>query len=347
MKRFPRSCFTLLVLAMVLTPRAARAQSVADRTPNLAGGWVGTPGTVYFNFLHRFEHGAAPTRKVTNFPTFLVGYAPVNGLLLAANYATNSDLIANYPNEWEALGRWAPPAMGAAQLALTGAWNHASESVDGEATLRLKLGKASLLGSARAFSQGYGGGSRLAFGGGAVVPLGNNLALAGDVISLTQRSASEKVAWGAGLQIRIPSTPHSLSIQATNTNTATLEGSSRGGSKTRWGFEFTIPLTLARWFGGGGGGAASVSNADTVVVTIKDFEFSPALVTVRPGATIVWVNQGQIAHTATADDGSWDSGMIQPGARYARTFRAGDAAAYHCIPHPFMKGMAVVSGGGQ
>ena len=85
MKPLPRSCFTLLALAVVLAPRAARGQSVADRTPNLAGGWVGAPGTVYFNFLHRFEHGAAPARKVTNFPTFLFGYSPGARILLGAN----------------------------------------------------------------------------------------------------------------------------------------------------------------------------------------------------------------------------------------------------------------------
>ena len=350
MKLIPRSISTLLLLAVAtLVPIAARAQAVVDRTPNLSGGWVGTSGTVYFNFLHRFQHAGPPTRKVTNFPTCLVGYTPFASLLIGAQYATNSDLVANYPNEWEAFGRWAAPAMGHAKLALTGAWNQASESVDGEAALRLKVGPVSLLGSARAFSQGYGGGSRFAFGGGAVIPLGDNLALAGDVISLTQRSTAEKVAWGGALQMHIPNTPHTLSIQATNTNTATLEGSSRGGSKTRWGFEFTIPLTLSRYFhkSASAPGTSLVSTADTVVVTIKDFEFTPAQLTVKPGATAVFVNQGNIGHTATADNGTWDSGMIAPGQRWAKTFKAGDAAAYHCTPHPFMKGMVMVSGGGR
>src|SRR6185436_6019550 len=107
-------------------------------------------------------------------------------------------------------------------------------------------------------------------------------------ITLLDRSATEKVAWSAGLQIRIPTTPHSLSLHVTNTNTATLEGSSRGGDKVRGGFEFTIPLTLSRWFGGGVSGTATDMTArDTVVVTIRDFEFAPANVTVRPGATVV------------------------------------------------------------
>jgi plastocyanin len=341
----------LLVGALALLPfHGIAAQSVADRTPNLSGGWTGTPGTVYFNFLHRFEHGPAPTHKVTNFPTFLLGYTPVRSLLLAANYGTNSDLVAGYPNEWEIFARWATPALGPAHVALTGAYDNASQSVDGEAQVRLGMGKAALLGVARAFSSGYGADGRVALGGGAVLPLGGTFALAGDVITLLDRSDAEKVAWSAGLQIRIPYTPHSLSLQATNTNTATLEGSSRGGDKTRYGFEFTIPVTLSRYLhrGGGaaGGQAVVATNADSVVVTIRDFEFSPAQVTIRPGATVVFVNAGQVAHTATADDNSWDTGMIQPGQRVRHTFSAGQSA-YHCTPHPFMKGTVVVSGGEQ
>ena len=86
-----RSPFSRLVFALALVfPACGTAQSVVERSPNLSGGWVGDPGTVYFNFLHRFEHGAAPARKVTNFPTFLLGYAPVERVLIGAQYATPS-----------------------------------------------------------------------------------------------------------------------------------------------------------------------------------------------------------------------------------------------------------------
>ena len=149
MRLLLRSPFFRLVFAIaVVIPAYGTAQSVVERSPNLSGGWVGEPGTVYFNFLHRFEHGAAPNRKVTNFPTFLLGYAPVERVLLAAQYATNSDLVAGLPNEWEVVGRWAAPEMGPAELALTGGWNNSSESVDGEAALRLRAGMLSRRGLA-------------------------------------------------------------------------------------------------------------------------------------------------------------------------------------------------------
>ncbi len=345
MRAIPRSILCLvLVGACLLGAPSAGAQSVVDRTPNLSGGWVGPRGTAYFNFLHRFEHGQPPVRKVTNFPTFLMGYTPVNGLLLAAHYATNSDLVANYPNEWEFFARWAGLDLGPARVALTGGWNHAAESLDGEASLRVVAGRLALLGVARGFSAGYGGDARFVVGGGAVLGLGSNVALAGDVVTLTDRSAAEEVAWSAGLQLRIPYTPHSLSLHASNTNTATLEGSSRGGDVTRYGFEFTIPISLSRYLNRGPGAPAVMTTADTIVVTIRDFDYSPASVTIRPGATVVFVNEGAIGHTATADDGSWDTGMINPGARASHTFPAG-GGAYHCAPHPFMKGAIVVSGG--
>jgi hypothetical protein len=50
--------------------------------------------------------------------------------------------------------------------------------------------------------------------------------------------------WGAGLQARIPGSPHSISFFASNATTGTLQGTSVGG-RTVWGFEFTIPVRLS------------------------------------------------------------------------------------------------------
>jgi plastocyanin len=351
LRSIPRPLCALIllgILGIVVLPTAATAQSVVERTPNLSAGWTGVPGTAHFNFLHRFEHGDAPTRKISNYPTFLMGYTPVRGLLLAANYATNSDLVPSYPNEWEFMARWGTP-VGRARVALTGAYNLAAESVDGEATARLGSDKVAVIGVARGFSQAFGGDARFAVGGGGLIALHPNFALAADVVALLDRDddGGEELAWSAGAQMRIPSTPHTLSLHVTNTNTATLQGSSRGGDEVRGGFEFTVPLTLSRWFGGGAapGAAVDMTTQDTVVVTIRDFEFSPASVTIRPGATVVWVNEGAIGHTATAA-GSFDTGLIAPGGRASHTFQAGEHA-YLCTPHPFMKGSVVVRGGGQ
>ena len=74
-------------------------QSVLERPPNLSGGWLGAPGTLQFNFVHRFGVGDAPLRKVTNSPTFLLSYRLPFPLLIGFNYATSSDIAAAFPNE--------------------------------------------------------------------------------------------------------------------------------------------------------------------------------------------------------------------------------------------------------
>ena len=177
-------------------------------------------------------------------------------------------------------------------------------------------------------------------GGGAVLRLNRWFALAGDFTTLLDRRPGEEAAWGAGLQIAIPYSPHSLSLQVTNTNTATLQGSSRGVDRVRGGFEFTIPFTLSRYFGGrtsGGRGTASGTK-----VEMREMAFGPGRLEAAVGSAVEWTNRDQVVHTVTADDGSWESGPIEPGATWRHTFdRAGDYP-FHCTPHPFMKGMVVV-----
>jgi plastocyanin len=79
--------------------------------------------------------------------------------------------------------------------------------------------------------------------------------------------------------------------------------------------------------------------AATQTVTITNYTFAPAAVTVHPGDTVTWTNQDSIPHTATALDGkSFDSGTIDPGASWSFTFpKAGDYA-YRCAIHPDMRG---------
>ncbi|HEY6542077.1 MAG TPA: cupredoxin domain-containing protein, partial [Ktedonobacteraceae bacterium] len=55
-------------------------------------------------------------------------------------------------------------------------------------------------------------------------------------------------------------------------------------------------------------------------VSMSDNEFTPATLHIKPGQTVTWVNNGQTVHTVTADDGSFNSQNIQPGAEYSRTF---------------------------
>ena len=314
----------------------AAAQSMLERTPNLSGGWLGSTGTLQFNFLHRFSVSDPPARKVSNTPTFLLSYRLPVPLLIGMNYSTNSDVAPALPNEWEVFARYARFG-GAVQLG----YNEAARSADGEVTLGRTLGPVRLLAVGRFLSNGYASDTaRYAIGGGATVRLHRWIALAGDFATLLDRRPGEKAAWGAALQLAIPYSPHTFSLQVSNTTTATLQGASRGVDKVRGGFEFTIPFTLSRYFGRRAKGAGEAVSGTSV--EMRGMAFTPMRIEVSAGATVEWTNRDQLAHTITADDGSWDSGPIAAGATWRHTFDRAGTYAFHCTPHPFMTGVVVV-----
>jgi plastocyanin len=77
-------------------------------------------------------------------------------------------------------------------------------------------------------------------------------------------------------------------------------------------------------------------------VSIVDFNFAPSSTTVHVGDTVTWTNNGQAPHTATANDGSFDTGTLQKGATGSHTFTTAGRFAYYCTIHPFMKGTVTV-----
>lgn len=59
---------------------------------------------------------------------------------------------------------------------------------------------------------------------------------------------------------------------------------------------------------------------DTATVAMIDFEFVPKVLTVPAGTTVVWANNGAVQHSATADDGSFDTGLFDAGGQATVTF---------------------------
>ena len=88
----------------------------------------------------------------------------------------------------------------------------------------------------------------------------------------------------------------------------------------------------------GGGVALAADHA----VAISGFSFSPRSTTVTVGDTITWTNSDAQAHTATADDGSFDTGTIANGASGSATFSTAGTFAYHCKIHAQMTGTITV-----
>ena len=341
------------LLLAALAPGAA-AQAVVDRTPNLDDGWIVPPGVVQFNFLHRFEVSPPPARKVTSFPNFHLATGLPLGFDVQLDYATNSSVFTGIPNEYQlALRRpLLYQSRGAPlDLTLTGGYNFSPKSVDGELGLARRFGRVRLLGTVRGMTNAYDAQESMwGLGSGAVVRVTNWLSLAGDVFGLIDAPGSAPVAWGGGVQLRIPYTPHSLSIQMTNTQSGSLEGVSRGVRGAHMlGFEFTIPFTLSRYFGGRSKTPPSRAAAPTAVSTgaaagvrIANLSFGPRDIRVRTGTRVQWTNGDQVQHSVTANDGSFDSGLIDPGRTFDHVFERPGTYTYHCTPHPFMTGRIVV-----
>ena len=109
--------------------------------------------------------------------------------------------------------------------------------------------------------------------------------------------------------------------------------------------------------GGSGGGTMSAQSSTSAAapspaaagpavrsakVDISSFKFRPAVIAVKKGGRITWTNSDSTAHTATADDRSFDTQTINQGGTKSVTFTMAGTFAYHCDFHPFMKAMVVV-----
>jgi LPXTG-motif cell wall-anchored protein len=77
-------------------------------------------------------------------------------------------------------------------------------------------------------------------------------------------------------------------------------------------------------------------------VAIADFHFSPSTTTIHVGDTITWSNSGPSSHTATATNGSFNTGILKKGHSASHTFTQAGTFAYVCQIHPFMHGTIIV-----
>jgi plastocyanin len=109
--------------------------------------------------------------------------------------------------------------------------------------------------------------------------------------------------------------------------------------------------------GGGGGTTAPTQSAakkttpaaapagpavQMATVDIRSFKYKPVTIVVKKGGRVRWTNSDSAAHTATADDRSFDTQTIDKGAARMVTFTTAGTVAYHCDFHPFMKATVVV-----
>jgi len=101
------------------------------------------------------------------------------------------------------------------------------------------------------------------------------------------------------------------------------------------------PLAAAQ-----GSPAASPGRAVTAAagpqVQIKDFQFSPATVTVPVGTTVTWTNRDDTLHTVTEADRRFASPGLDPGEVFSYTFADPGSYTYFCSLHPHMTATVIV-----
>lgn len=77
-------------------------------------------------------------------------------------------------------------------------------------------------------------------------------------------------------------------------------------------------------------------------VEIVEFAYDPDPVTIQVGGKVNWINRDSAPHTATAEDGSFDTGTIEEGKLKGETFKEPGTYPYICSIHPTMHGTVEV-----
>jgi plastocyanin len=93
------------------------------------------------------------------------------------------------------------------------------------------------------------------------------------------------------------------------------------------------------------GAAASADSSErsaeasaVATVSMGDNFFSPVKKRVKPRTKVTWTNGGQNPHTATASNGTFNTGTVAPGEKGSRTFKKLGKFPYFCRIHPNMRG---------
>ncbi|MBV9328446.1 MAG: cupredoxin family copper-binding protein [Chloroflexi bacterium] len=77
-------------------------------------------------------------------------------------------------------------------------------------------------------------------------------------------------------------------------------------------------------------------------LTIENFNFTPADITVAAGTVVTWTNNDDVEHTVTASDNSFGSKALEAGDTFSFTFSQAGSYTYFCSIHPFMTGRVTV-----
>jgi plastocyanin len=350
MRAFTLAMASLLVL-VVAQPTAG--QSTLERGPVQPETWSGIPWSLELAVAPLFGRVAADdNRGLTVDPAVRAALALPAGWVAEARYAPQPAERGG-ADEIEAALRTTPMRQdhgGFADLAVEARAAAGSDAAAATVAAARWMGSLRVMAHARALftrddsPQVVGGAGALWHPAPGRLPL----AVAGDLVSVAFDRDGQRVGWTAALQLGVSFTPHTLSLFATNTGHS-LPGRSAGTDRTRVGLEVTTHVPLGRFFGLHTPRAVAreaVRPQDhaprSVTVPIREYRYAPDRVEIEAGTAVVWVNHDHAIHTASADDGSWNSGAIAEGESWSAVFDEPGVYTYHCGPHPFMRGVVIV-----
>jgi len=123
----------------------------------------------------------------------------------------------------------------------------------------------------------------------------------------------------------------SSSLSESSESTGAATGPGEGSATTEAGDD-----------SGGNAPAPSGNAVRSEKVEIEDFAYNPDPVTIEEGGKVIWLNEDSVAHTATAEDGSFDTGTLEEGKLKSETFKQPGTFEYICSIHPQMHGTVEV-----
>lgn len=89
---------------------------------------------------------------------------------------------------------------------------------------------------------------------------------------------------------------------------------------------------------------AEMPNAEPqeVRISIENFTFNPATVTVPSGAKVTWINHDDVPHTVRSNDDLFRSDTLDTDDEFSHVFDASQTFEYYCGVHPHMAGKVIV-----
>jgi plastocyanin len=89
--------------------------------------------------------------------------------------------------------------------------------------------------------------------------------------------------------------------------------------------------------------SAAFAQGSEVKVTIDNFTFSPAELTIKPGTVVVFENHDDIPHSIVDAAHAFKSPVLDTNERFSMTFTNAGEVAYFCGLHPHMTGKIIVA----